>query len=180
MENELYVPYIDSCYCSNTVVDLSKHHLNRSAGKSTMTSTKSKEKQYSIYVYDTWHMYYANTEQYINLIRFFFLPHHSKLRVTVLGFACAFGYAPCLKTVGDEFNKWISNSTVRPTPDLRSLIYYYGILANGKEENWNIVWNLYLNETDASEKAKIMSALSAVQDPILLKQYVKTTFKSNS
>lgn len=112
---------------------------------------------------------------------FSFLLHlrRSKLRVTVLGFACAVGYAPCLKEAGDQFNKWLANSTVRPTPDLRGTVYYYGMLANGNEQNWNAVWDLFLKETDASEKVKLMSALAAVQNPTLLKQYVNNAVKAS-
>lgn len=105
---------------------------------------------------------------------FFSLFFRSKLRVTVLGFACAVGHPQCVKEAGDRFNNWLSNSTVRPTPDIRGIVYYYGMLANGNEQNWEDIWNLYLSETDASEKVKLMSALSAVQKPTLLTRYVQS------
>lgn len=105
---------------------------------------------------------------------FFSLSCRSKLRVTVVGFACAIGQPECVKEAGDRFDKWLSNSTIRPTPDIRSIVYYYGMKANGNEQNWEAVWNLYLKETDASEKVKLMSALSAVQNPTLLTRYVRS------
>lgn len=79
-----------------------------------------------------------------------------------------------MKEAGDRFDKWLSNSTIRPTPDIRGIVYYYGMKANGNEQNWEAVWNLYLKETDASEKVKLMSALSAVQNPTLLTRYVRS------
>lgn len=96
----------------------------------------------------------------------------SLLRVSILNFACSVGHSECLENAGKHFNAWLNNSTDRPAPDLRNVIYYYGMVVNGNEENWDKVWNLYLNEADAQEKIKLMDSLSAIQVPWILKRYV--------
>lgn len=60
------------------------------------------------------------------------------------------------------------DTDIRPLPDLRNVIYYYGMAAVGNEEKWEKVWNVYLKETDASEKAKLAYGLSGIQLPWLL------------
>lgn len=101
----------------------------------------------------------------------FFL--YSLLRVEVLHFACTVNHNECLTYAGKEFNKWLNNQKQRPPPDLRSVIYTYGMRINGNENNWNKVWGLYLSEPDAQEKAKLLQSLASTADPSLLKQLVK-------
>lgn len=43
--------------------------------------------------------------------------------------------------------------------DLRTLVYYYGIANTGLDE-WQWLFNKFLNTTDASEKSKMMYALA--------------------
>lgn len=76
----------------------------------------------------------------------------------------------CLDAVGEEFTKWMENPEVRPSPDLRNIIYSYGMRTRGNEAYWNIVWDLYLKETDASEKTKLMGSLTNIQVPWILKR----------
>jgi hypothetical protein len=38
----------------------------------------------------------------------------------------------------------------------------------GGEEEWNIMWNLYLNETDAQEKMKFLQGLAHSSEPWIL------------
>lgn len=94
----------------------------------------------------------------------------SNHRTTVISFACYIGVPACLNAVGEEFTRWIANPEVRPDPDLRTIIYSYGMRTRGDEASWNIVWDLYLKETDAAEKQKLMGALNNIQVPWILKR----------
>lgn len=91
-------------------------------------------------------------------------------RTTVISFACGMELQTCLNAVGEEFTKWMENPEVRPSPDLRVIIYTYGMRMRGNEEYWNIVWDLYLKETDASEKTKLMNSLTSIAVPWILKR----------
>lgn len=92
----------------------------------------------------------------------------SRLRVTILGAACSLGLPACLNQASAEFEKWLANPSTRPHPDVRETVYYYGMLNSGNEESWNQMWNLFVSETDASEKSKLMYGLAAVQEPWIL------------
>lgn len=51
--------------------------------------------------------------------------------------------------------------------DLRSMVYSYGI-ANTGEEEWEWMFNKFLQTTDASEKSTIMDSLGASNQPWIL------------
>ena len=49
------------------------------------------------------------------------------LRTTILSLACAVGHTECLEDVTSIFLSWINDENdVRPHPDIRTLVYYYG------------------------------------------------------
>lgn len=86
------------------------------------------------------------------------------MRTTVLNLACSFGLPDCLEQAGNKFNEWLDNPNVRPQPDLRNIIYFYGMASVGNADKWQQVWQIYKNETDASEKAKLIYGLSGIND----------------
>lgn len=88
--------------------------------------------------------------------------------MTVLSAACSLGLPACLAEASVEFNKFLSDPSVRPHPDIRETVYYYGMLDSGNEDSWNKMWNLFVTEEDASEKSKLMYGLAAVQEPWIL------------
>lgn len=96
----------------------------------------------------------------------------NQLRTTVLNFACSVGLPSCLEQAGNHFNNWLLDPSVRPDPDLRNIIYYYGMASVGNAEKWEQVWSIYKQETDASEKAKIVYGLSAIKDYATLTKFV--------
>ncbi|KAH8359852.1 hypothetical protein KR093_009103 [Drosophila rubida] len=97
---------------------------------------------------------------------------NNRLRVTTLGAACSLGLEACLTEVGEQFNSWLAAPAKRPNPDVRDTVYYYGMQSVGNQEIWEAVWELFVNEADASEKSKLMYGLAAVQEPWLLQRYI--------
>ncbi|XP_030370508.1 glutamyl aminopeptidase [Scaptodrosophila lebanonensis] len=94
----------------------------------------------------------------------------NRLRVSVLSLACAVGLPDCLSQAAQRFNTWLEDPTSSeniPAPDLRSIVYYYG-MQQGNEASWERLLNLFQLEQDASEKLKLMNGLAGVQDPQLL------------
>ncbi|XP_037953765.1 glutamyl aminopeptidase-like isoform X2 [Teleopsis dalmanni] len=94
------------------------------------------------------------------------------LRVTILNTACRFGHKVALQEAATRFNAWLINPDVRPTPNLRSIVYYYGMQAVGTEEIWDQVLALFVAESDAQEKIKLMEALAAIKEPWILQRYI--------
>ncbi|XP_032306948.1 glutamyl aminopeptidase [Drosophila ananassae] len=96
----------------------------------------------------------------------------NRLRVTALSAACSLGLEACIKEAGEQFTTWLAKPDDRPKADVRETVYYYGMLSVGDQETWDTVWDLFVNEADASEKSKIMYGLSAVNSPWILQQYI--------
>jgi glutamyl aminopeptidase len=56
------------------------------------------------------------------------------------------GHPTCLEKAGQEFKKWLQNTDIRPNPDLKNVIYYYGMQSVGTEEDWEKVFNIFVTE----------------------------------
>lgn len=67
----------------------------------------------------------------------------------------------------------MSNLTIKPHPDIRSVVYYYGMSESGNSTLWNLMWNEFSNEHDAQEKIKLMNGLAAIRDPIILNKFIQ-------
>ncbi|XP_061399840.1 glutamyl aminopeptidase-like [Musca vetustissima] len=102
------------------------------------------------------------------------------LRVTVLNSACNYGDSMALEEAGKRFKTWLNNPSQRPHPDIRSIVYYYGMKSVGNEQNWNQVWDIFVNETDAQEKAKLMEALAAIKEPWILQRFINMSWDENN
>ncbi|XP_055901791.1 uncharacterized protein LOC129938333 [Eupeodes corollae] len=103
----------------------------------------------------------------------------NRLRITTIGAACSLGLEACTTEISKRFNEWLDKPSVRPHPDLRETIYYYGMVNSGTEKNWEKVWDLFVNELDASEKSKMMYGLSGIQLPWVLSRYVQLAWDEN-
>ncbi|GAB0087436.1 Aminopeptidase [Sergentomyia squamirostris] len=104
----------------------------------------------------------------------------NRLRGRILDLACSMGHQDCLKIAGQEFNKWLENPSNRPHPDLRSVTYEHGMVAVGDKDKWEQVWNIYLAETDAQEKSKLMNALTAIKDHSVLSRFINLCWDENN
>ncbi|KAH8399409.1 hypothetical protein KR215_009735, partial [Drosophila sulfurigaster] len=98
----------------------------------------------------------------------------NRLRVSVLTTACSLGLPDCLSQAAQRFTTWLNNPTAanRPAPDLREVVYYYGMQQSSSESSWEKLLEIFKAETDASEKSKLMYGLSGVQNPQLLHRFL--------
>nr|CAD7604667.1 unnamed protein product [Timema genevievae] len=96
-----------------------------------------------------------------------------RTRSIVLKLACEFGHPECLKEVGKRFSVWISSPEERLHPDIRDIIYQFGMYAMGDEAAWDKMWNLFLKEEDAQEKRKLMIGLASTSQPWLINRYIQ-------
>ena len=53
---------------------------------------------------------------------------------------------------------------------MKNVIYMAGI-RYGDESDWELMWDQYLRETDATEKGKLLHALGQTRDSNLLARY---------
>lgn len=113
------------------------------------------------------------SEYYFRMVSTFYIwqPIFSRLRMTVLSLACSLGVDDCLKEATTRFSNFLTKNE-KPHPDLREVVYYYGMARSASEEIWDQLWSVFIEEQDANEKAKLMEGLSAVQVPWILKRFV--------
>lgn len=75
----------------------------------------------------------------------------SWFRINILDLACSMGHDTCLNEAGARFKKWIEAPENRPNPDLKSVIYYYGMQTVGTEEDWDVMFDLFVKEQGDAE-----------------------------
>ncbi|PSN55624.1 hypothetical protein C0J52_04058 [Blattella germanica] len=97
------------------------------------------------------------------------------LRPTIVKLACNMGVQECIDEVVTIFKNWITNvnEVSKPHPDIRSTVYGYGIKLASGEKDWDLMWNLYLSETDAQERIKLLCGLTYSQEPWILQRYLE-------
>lgn len=96
----------------------------------------------------------------------------STVRVTILEFACAVEKRECLKQAGRIFMNWLTLNKM-PHPNIRELIYYYGMRYISDEDNWRVMYEYFKDETDPLEKNKIMKGLAGIKSTKILDNYIK-------
>lgn len=95
----------------------------------------------------------------------------SRFQAKILNTACSFGMEECLKKASELFEKFVNDPSDRPHPDLRPIIYYFGMQEKGSDvATWDNLWDIYKDETDASEKVQFIRALSTAKEPWILKR----------
>ena len=96
----------------------------------------------------------------------------AQLRPLILGMACNVGNKHCLSMAGQKFLAWKENGT-QISPDLRPVVYKYGMKSvGGDQETWDWLFERYRSETNAQEKAKLLSGLASVESPWLLSRLI--------
>lgn len=100
------------------------------------------------------------------------------LRGSILRAACGSGDADALANATQMFKEWRSGERSDIDVDLRTLVYYYGIANTGLEE-WQWLFNKFLNTTDASEKSKMMYALAGSREIWILNMYLGYSLDSS-
>ncbi|KYN43680.1 Glutamyl aminopeptidase [Trachymyrmex septentrionalis] len=95
----------------------------------------------------------------------------NKVRPTVIELACAMSSSECLKRAGELFKEWLIEEKPQH-PDIRELVYYYGMRYHSDASEWNIMFERFKDETDPGEKNKIMAGLAGIQSIDVLKEYI--------
>ncbi|XP_055614928.1 aminopeptidase A isoform X2 [Toxorhynchites rutilus septentrionalis] len=99
----------------------------------------------------------------------------NRLRTTILDLACSFGHEQCLSEALSKFRSWLdSNSTIHP--DIRTVVYYYGMQRSANVADWEKVKERFRNEIDANEKTKLMSALAGFPDAGVLRRFLEESW----
>ncbi|NWR90810.1 AMPE aminopeptidase, partial [Furnarius figulus] len=103
------------------------------------------------------------------------------LRASVLDFACRMNDTDSLKNASELFNQWLQGKALyfSIAPNLRLIVYRYGMQNSGNETSWNYMFQKYQETTLAQEKEKLLYGLASVKDITLLDRYLKYIYDSN-
>jgi len=88
-----------------------------------------------------------------------------KLRSVILKKMCVYGNASGY--AGQLLLDFMQNGT-EIKPDLREIVYSYGMRAEGNQEVWNWMLNKYKVESNAQEKLKLLRGLTSIGEPWIL------------
>ncbi|XP_060068640.1 glutamyl aminopeptidase-like [Ylistrum balloti] len=101
--------------------------------------------------------------------------HLQKLmRMNLIALTCGHSDSDCLDNATVLFRAWLDNGQVIP-PNLRQLVYRYGMENAGTDEDWNAMWDKYTTETVPQEKTKLLYGLSRTKKVWLLSRYLGMT-----
>uniref|UniRef100_A0A4W3HH61 Aminopeptidase n=1 Tax=Callorhinchus milii TaxID=7868 RepID=A0A4W3HH61_CALMI len=92
------------------------------------------------------------------------------LRTDVLGLACQMGDEEALSNASQLFNRWLTGARVEP--NLRLLVYRYGMQTSGNVSSWEYMFKRYQETPLAQEKDKLMYGLASVENIQLLGRYL--------
>ncbi|NXY41199.1 AMPE aminopeptidase, partial [Ceuthmochares aereus] len=106
------------------------------------------------------------------------------LRTSVLDFACSMGDTDSLNSASQLFEQWLQGGTGKNiqilylyfsvSPNLRLLVYRYGMQNSGNESSWNYMFDKYQETSLAQEKEKLLYGLASVNNIMLLDRYLKS------
>ncbi|XP_043273334.1 glutamyl aminopeptidase-like [Venturia canescens] len=109
-----------------------------------------------------------------------FVPHTTRkgkssgrLRMIVMKISCAVHMEESVTHVSNAFRSWMENPNCRPFPDIKDLIYNYGMAYAGEKLEWEIVRELFSTEPDYQERHRLMISLTAIQRPEILLSYLE-------
>lgn len=88
----------------------------------------------------------------------------------ILETACKFDYEPCLSDAKKQFDSWNYSKTNRPQPDIRQIVYSFGIASMKDESSWDQAWAVYIAESDVKEKRMLLKALAQVKSSSILRK----------
>ena len=82
------------------------------------------------------------------------LVHNSiYFRDNIIGMACKYGHSQCTLEASQLFKKWLADPGLYIEPNLRSLVYTYGMIASSTPAAWEIILERYLAEINAQVNA---------------------------
>lgn len=101
-------------------------------------------------------------------------------RRLLVSLACSYGVEECETQAKDKFKTWINSSDTNPIDvELKDTIYCHAISKGGWDE-WTFALKMYKESNVASEKIKLLKALSCSDKPWILSQFLQLILEKDS
>lgn len=104
-------------------------------------------------------------------------------RVSIMCWACNFGYEPCVNTAYDMFTRWRNSSDPdkeNPIPANLKPVVYCTALRKGGQAEWDFAWERYLNTNVGSEKDLLLNALGCTRETWILARFLERSMTDSS
>ncbi|XP_070544138.1 glutamyl aminopeptidase-like [Ptychodera flava] len=98
------------------------------------------------------------------------------LRGDIITMACDNGNKDCLNDALKYFQDWKDDKDI--PSDFRSPVYKYGISA-GSKDDWELMFEKYMNEQQASERSRLMYGLAQTRHVWLISRYLDYVWDEN-
>ncbi|KAJ8022350.1 Aminopeptidase Ey [Holothuria leucospilota] len=93
------------------------------------------------------------------------------LRSDIIYLACGSGNPDCLAEAKRQLQIYLNNGYV--SPNVRSPVLRFGMEQDGGQENWDKMWEMYINSTLSSEKSRLLSGMARTRHVWLLSRYIE-------
>uniref|UniRef100_A0A147BG10 glutamyl aminopeptidase n=1 Tax=Ixodes ricinus TaxID=34613 RepID=A0A147BG10_IXORI len=100
-----------------------------------------------------------------------------RAREVILDLSCFSGDPICLKNAGERLKAWIGGSTI--SPNLRQLVYVWGMVEIGNETIWDAMLQRYLAEPMPAERKKLIKGLASVRDSSLIERLLQQSLNES-
>jgi hypothetical protein len=91
-------------------------------------------------------------------------------RTTIIEFICFNGYVECHEQSYRLFSQW--KAGVKIVPNLLQIVLKYGIRHSDLRDDWDFLWDMYLNEQSMALRSTYLNALSFTTNNTLISLYV--------
>ncbi|CAL1528268.1 unnamed protein product [Lymnaea stagnalis] len=100
------------------------------------------------------------------------------LRAILMNEACTLQLPTTVNNVTQKFRDWLDNN-IRPSVNIKSVIYRFGMWFGGTEDDWETVWRKYLVEPSPQEKESLASCLTSTHQPHLIARLLENAKNQN-
>ncbi|XP_067008196.2 aminopeptidase N [Anabrus simplex] len=108
--------------------------------------------------------------------------HVDKLhRSSILSWACNMGHPGCLANATQKLENFVnSEGKDGVAPDLKSVVYCYGLKNSEGSASWDYLWESYKASNDAFEKTLLLSSLGCTNDQEILTRYLDMSISDSA
>ncbi|KAK3089893.1 hypothetical protein FSP39_007417 [Pinctada imbricata] len=96
------------------------------------------------------------------------------MRANLISLTCGMADKDCLENATSRFRNWLDND-LSVSPNIRSLVYRYGMQSDGSAEDWDNLWNKYLTGTVPQEQIKLLYGMAHTRTVWLLVRFLEYT-----
>ncbi|PIK40302.1 Glutamyl aminopeptidase [Apostichopus japonicus] len=93
------------------------------------------------------------------------------LRTDIIYLSCSSGDPDCLNEALTQFYKFLNNETV--SANVLSPVLRFGMELDGGQDNWDALWERYVNSDTSAEKSRISFGLARTRHVWLLSRYIE-------